>query len=284
MSNIAYDAGKYTNFSGKIDYYTTKCEVKNATFELLEKEKKYKNKITIRMEFHKGTVVNGNVGGALIKQMDFRGDNIYSSVFQDGVFNGSNFEGSYWLGGHWKGLFFDDSYDKFSRMRNTPPTEWNDKGVTSGIVNKPGFYTNFTGTIKWNTSDITVENATFEISVHRKEIYFHDGVVSSGIANNIRFFYCNFKGGTANECFFEDGTWDGDVFWGGDFGGGVWEGGLFKNSVWARGTWRDGIFNGGTWYDGTWLDGDWMLGTWHGGYDKNGNHHKYKDSPNLWSL
>ena len=50
MENIANQDGVYTNFTGKIDYYGTKAQVKNATFEL---------SILEYIWWHKGTWING---------------------------------------------------------------------------------------------------------------------------------------------------------------------------------------------------------------------------------
>lgn len=283
--NIVDEPGIYRNFSGIIKHsYRIDCEVKNATFELLDKMKKYKNRVDIILEFESGNVIAGKLCNANIKHCNFQGYMLAESVFHNGVFSGEMFSDSYWLGGTWNGANWMQGFDRFGRIRVNPPTMWDNKvAQTNGVANEPGRYENFTGRIKCGASDLTVKDASFELinpELHHKGVIaFHSGIVLGGQAKNIVVNHCIWKNGawmggysfnsTWYDGIWEDGDWHGSYWYGGDFNGGTWFGGRFAG----------GTFNGGTWMDGFWSGDKWL-----GGYDKYGDWHDKNDIPNRWRL
>lgn len=235
MSNIADSPGKYTNFSGVIDWEGTGCEVKNATFEILEREKRFKVRTRIWVIFEQGVVISGDLGCADIKYCDFRGNTLEYSVFRDGIFDGGIFSGGYWFGGEWVDGEWEQGCDKFGRTRNVPPTMW-DKLIdqTSGVANKPGRYENFSGVIEWVDSKLKVQNANFELGARfYYNLFFNSGTVLGGKACNMMVDHC------------------------------VWKGGLFKSGWWLDGTWESG-----EWYDSYWGGGFDRSGKFHDEYDR----------------
>lgn len=278
MNNIADKPGEYTDFTGSILYKDINCDVKDATFELLKKRKKFKGKINIDAEFKKGEVIVGKLTHVNIKCCIFYGDRIEESVWHDGIFDGNRFHYSYWLDGEWESGEWAYSFDKFGRARGIPPIDWDNDllSQTSGIASRDGSYEGFNGTIRWAKNNLRVKDANFELgnlsANANDEMFFHSGVVLGGVADEI----------TVNYCIWEDGIWTGGSSFESEWHNGVWKGG-----TWEDGRWHDGTFDGGTWkdgewYGGIWLDGEWEGGHWFHGYDWNGRFHN--DSPNNWGL
>lgn len=265
--------GFYSDFSGTIKYKETDCEVKNATFELLETEKRFKNIKDIHLEFHRGDVISGNLCYAYIKHCNFYGDTIYSSVFRNGTFNGKDFTISYWYDGVWQNGIWGLSFDKFGRCRLYPPSEWNKLklNVDNGLIFNPGIYQSFTGRVKVDNNDFIVHNADVEITdKSNTNSVINGGEITEGNIYNFDIFDCiitcdklmdsrvrgcTFNGGTVAKCRYYDNIWN--------------------NGVWENGVWLGG---------GTWVDGEWHGGIWRGGYDKNGVYHRIYDSPDKWDL
>lgn len=257
MSELADKPGKYTNFSGKINYKDSTCVVKRANFELLANEKRYKNQLFIWLVFHGGIVSSGNLHNADIEECQFHGYTIGDSVFRSGIFSGSHFKWSYWLGGEWKLGKWSNSYDKFGRIRLLPPP-FDEFDKADNIITEPGRYKNFTGRVKHGNSDFYIENGELEIcnDMLGYSLSISDGTVIDGIINYV----------VANQI-----TIKGDKF---------------NNGIWNDGLFEGGIFSKSTWKSGTWIDGTWSSSrlNWYGGFDKNGIWHERGDSPDLWSL
>lgn len=270
MSNIAHDAGKYTNFTGTIHYYSVHCEVKNATFELLKSQKRYKNKIDINMVFYQGNITGGEVWNTDIKHCFLDNAMFYFSIFRDGVFNGSKFLESYWLGGKWVDGDWKLGYDKFGRTRLYSPTLWDKTDKAKDIITEPGRYRNFTGHVMYEDSNFYIANGNFEIGEKlRYRIVIDGGVITNGTLCQAVIDDVVFKGEEVKESIWNGGTFNGNEGYSLNWHGGIWKGGK-----WCR----------GTWWGGVWEGGDWSYGTWHGGYDKNGNFHHEADNPSWWNI
>lgn len=247
--NMAREASNYSNFTGKIEYYDTYCRVTNATFELLEESRTFKNALTINIEFEKGDIYFGEIHNAIIRHCNFTGEKISDSVFYGGVFDGYSFDNSYWYDGIWEDGHWGYSYDKFGYLRNTNPNQWNNLiDKKSGIADKEGNYENFTGRIKWRYSNVKVKNASFELD-YAYDIIFHNGTIEGGIVEDAYSNYC-----------------------------------IFKDGLWKEGHWHDGIFLDGEWQNGTFAGGIWEDGDWRGGFDKDGKWHSKDDSPDKWDI
>lgn len=247
--SVASEAGKYNNFSGKIKYNGTDCEVVNATFELLNNKKRFKREKTIWIIFDGGMTIKGNMGCCLIKHCIFQGNIITSSVFYDGTFAGKRFSNSYWYGGEWICGDWIKSKDKFNRYRVFLPSKWNSaiRQKKNGVANEVGIYNDFSGGIRWNKNNIEVLNAEFELNNKKTEyddeFVFHSGIVVTGEVQDI----------TVN---------NGEV----------------QDIIWHNGEWYNGIWN-----DGCWSSGDWFNGTWISGYDRNGDYHGENNPPSEWN-
>lgn len=254
MSNIADSPGVYTNFSGRISYRWSDCEVKNATFELLENKKLFKRRKEIWIEFQKGNIISGDLWGAKVKHCNFNGRGLVGSVFRDGIFNGDTIRASYWYGGTWiSGDWGEDNFDKFGRLRFYPPP-FDKFDKVDGVVVRDGRYLNFTGHVKFGKSNFYIKNGEFETEIegdfHKIAIY--DGKITKGD------LYC-----AIIDCV----EFNGDSI---------------VNCVWHNGIFDGGEFVGGQWYNGVWNGGKWKGRNWYGGYDKDGVYHEKYDSPNDW--
>lgn len=118
----------------------------------------------------------------------------------------------------------------------------------SGLADKPGKYTNFTGEVDNGWSVFKVKNATFEllekIESFKGEIsiriLFEKGDVIGGTLSCANIKHCNFYGDKIEHSVFRDGIFDG---------------GKLENSYWLG---------------GKWVDGEWVKNT---NRDKFGQHH-----------
>lgn len=241
MNDIASKPGKYIDFSGEIWYGFTMCEVKNANFELLKEVKSFKDKFVIGVVFTKGDIVDGKLWHTDVEKCGVCKAKASHCVFRRGTFMG-DLESSCWYGGTWQGNVWVENTDKFGRIRNLPPTKWNDEYINKHdrIANKAGEYNDFSGRVVWKKSDFEVRNATFELVENpnnQSSVFVDKGTIIGGLLVNVTIYDCNF------------------------------ENGKFRNSV----------FKGGTW-----LDGHWILSEWLGGFDKHGTYHEKFDEPNGW--
>lgn len=287
MSRVADIPGKYTDFSGEIYYNMRGCKVIDSTFELLEKPEKFKGKLDIWILFEKGTIVNGNLYYADIKQCNFYGKNLSHSIFRNGDYREGGIDNSYWLGGTWhNGTWEANNYDKFGRERLFPPPFDKIDKITGTTITVPGRYKNFTGRVQYAYSDFHIVNGDLEIDKGYGGSCFSidNGVITEGQLENAAISYVEFKGKRLQGATWKNGVFDGGEFtgFGGTWEGGTWKGGHWWGNTWEGGTWEGGVWHDGTWLDGTWLGGIWKSGVWSGGYDKNGNYHGKDDSPNKW--
>lgn len=314
MNNKADKPGVYTNFSGLIEFRMTECEVRNASFELLDKEKDFKREIGIDILFHHGDVIKGAMWGADVKECNFLGGSLSLGVFRDGVFAGESFNSSYWFGGEWKGKKWNLSYDKFGRIRLYPPP-FDNKENTTGLITEPGSYINFTGRVDFDESTFYIRNGDLELNKGKGyNIAIDCGVITNADIHGVIINYVDFNSGkikdsiwldgifagsTMQDCTWKDGTWKRGDFIDSQWEDGVWQDGYLYDGIWHKGLWEQGIWELGTWYDGEWVDGtwrsgswddgfwcggDWLGGVWYGGYDKDGVYHDNDDPPNKWDI
>lgn len=265
MSRLADNPGVYEDFSGKIQYKDTDCEVRNADFELLEELKKFKNKIDVWVEFERGDVVSGNLYNANIKHCNFYGSKIRHSVFHNGIFDGGEFAWSYWYDGTWEDGVWIKGFDKFGRSRLFhPPFDKFNK--VKNIITEPGRYKDFTGCVKFGQSDFMIKNGELEIG-HKGNwdvIIVDAGVITEGVLDGAIINYAIFNGDKMYDCNWKDGIFKKGTFESGIFDGGIWESGTFIICPFAGGAWRNG--------------------TWLGGFDGEGDWHSAGDSPDNWEL
>lgn len=271
MDKKAFKPGLYKDFTGRIQYKTTDCQVGNATFELLPKKRNFKDNTNVWIVFEKGDVVSGEMYCVDILNCDFRGDKMLECIFRDGVFRDGKISWSHWLGGVWdEGDWLDNNFDKNNHHRIHSPDDWDDL-VYEGldVATKPGIYPNFSGQIKTYHSNFIVRNADVELTY---DLYLNFNVIRGGsiVSGNVEHFRiydcqitcdkikesylyrCRFKGGTAHYC----STFSTD-----------WYKGVVKNVVWSG---------------GTWFGGDWQSGCWRYGHNKNGNYQDFGESPDKW--
>lgn len=266
--NIANKPGAYKNFSGWIKYSLIDCKVKSATFEILEKAKRFKGRLDIRMIFYSGTVTGGYIWSADIKNCNFHGSRISDSVFHNGIFDGDEFIWSYWCGGIWKGGEWINGFDKFGCEHIQPPP-FDKADIMHSIISKTGRYKNFNGFVEVDDIKFFIENGNLEVNEKaRYSLNIMDGTIIDGEPKNAIIDGVVFKGLGATDCIWYGNTW---------------ESGAFEGGVWKDGIWKDGTFYGNIWKNGIWMGGVWQGGIWYGGYDKSGTWHGYDDSPNNWN-
>lgn len=277
MNNTAFSPGKYSDFNGVIIRFRSRCEVKNATFEILDEPKRHKGRFYMWLIFKSGTITSGNLNFAFIESCNFQGDVLSRSVFRNGVFSGNKFDRSFWYDGEWKGKEWVEGFDKFGRTRSNPPTMWDDLvEQTSGVASNPGRYEKFTGLIKWRNSDLGVQDAFFELAkTGDKPVIFHSGTILNGVAVGI----------VVNHCVWKRGSWESSgIWWDGTWEKGTWFDGTWWGGTWESGEWKGGEWINGTWESGEWLSGIWNDGVWEGGYDRYDIWHDKYDSPDKWDI
>lgn len=275
---IADNYGYYEDFTGRVRSFYTDCIVENATFTILKKPKHFKKMAEVHLEIEKGTVKEGDISYANLKQCDFYGHSLYETVFHSGVFQGDVFERSIWLGGTWQGKTWESGSDKFGRRRALPPIEW-DSEFDGTTAYKEGAYNNFTGRVIWKNSDFQVVDADFDLSEAKYYLFFHEGKIKDGIADSLAVSNCVFLDGVLKNSIWNYGTCSGGRFETVTWQDGIWENGVFENGSWYGGIWLDG-----EWKSGEWRNGTWKGGKWYGGLDKDRKQRIEDDSPDKWGL
>lgn len=121
---VANEEGLYDNFTGTIKWYNSLIEVKDAEFELSKKAGS-------RIVFHDGSILSGNIRGAIVDYCcfnagTFHGVDWFGGVFNGGVFNGGNWCNGIWLGGTWKNGYWRGGFDKDGNHHGTydSPDKW----------------------------------------------------------------------------------------------------------------------------------------------------------------
>lgn len=273
--DVVSKPGEYTNFTGRIKYGITNCEVTNASFEIFSEPLTYHKLYGVDILFYCGDIVSGNIVLTKIKNCNFQGDCMYLCILENGIFEKGRLVDSTWLGGEWKsgewGLY---NYDDLRQFRLMPPP-FDKFDEAKDVITNPGRYKNFTGRVKFNDSDFEIENGDLEVvSAGRFNIAINKGVINSGNLTKAIVNHVVFNGNKVVDCFWKDGIFNGEFF-GGHHA--CWANGIWENGVFSESTWWNGIWNAGTW-----IGGAWRNGVWNGGQDEDGLFYDKNNNPNKW--
>lgn len=283
---LASEPGVYEKFSGAILFEDMRCDVEEATFELLKTKKTFKGILDIGVIFKSGKITGGAIRKADIEQCEFSGFKIADSIFRSGTFKEGMIENSYWYGGTWENGYITKIFDKFGRLRGNTPSSWNvvnscmtswDYSGNFGYAGTQGYYENYSGEVRWKENVFTVKNADFELNNHGGGVFFNNGTIVYGTVKGIHVVNCVWKKGKFTYGIWENGTWEGGDWIDGTWLDGVWEDGTWDGGAWEGGKWLDGSWKRGLWKKGVWYNGDWFFG-----YDRSHKEHLPGDSPNKW--
>lgn len=100
--NIANQEGKYTDFTGTIDWHGTKAQVENATFYL----------------FCNGSITWQN---GTWKKGEFRLGQWMNGTWQNGTFKGGTWDKGIWKNGTWYW-----GHDKYYNVKSDSPDKWDE--------------------------------------------------------------------------------------------------------------------------------------------------------------
>lgn len=121
---VANSEGIYEDFSGTVNWKESSFEVKDAEFELVDRERN-------TVVFHDGSVVGGVLKDAvcwycIFKDGEFQGRSWRDGVFSGGKFTGGSFNGGRFVGGQFLGGDWNGGLDKYGNYHgeDDSPDKW----------------------------------------------------------------------------------------------------------------------------------------------------------------
>lgn len=188
-ANVANQPGKYTNFTGKIDWKGNDGQVKNADFELTNNN----GIIWEKGVWQKGIWVHGTWKNGI-----WESGKMNESPWENGTWKNGTAFGVIWKNGTWENGI------------NYSSTWYN--GIWKNGAWKGGWW-----------KDGIWKNGTWESG------YWYGGKWEKGTADSIIWYDGTWKNGILKEGLWKGGTWENGVWNDGTWKGGTWKNGTWKH-------------------------------------------------------